>query len=271
MLQCRHCARQEPVPGRLPLVPRGCPLAGDARHRAAHAGAADRSCPAARLFRLDSDVVTSGRRVGDVLAAFGASRPGVLVGTQMVAKGHDFPGVTLVVVADADTGLYLPDFRSAERTFALLTQVAGRAGRADRPGRVLVQTWNPDVPCIRMALAREETEFYRMEVCGQRTSGVSAVPVADPRGAWRQATRRGPGQGSFYLADHLRPYLPGDRLRGPARLPALRRRSRWHFVVAGERVEETLALVRHAVDRVREPYARRGVDLVVDVDPQSFN
>ena len=78
----------------------------------------------------------------------------MLVGTQMVAKGHDFPDVTLVIVADADVGLYVPDFRAAERTFQLLTQVAGRAGRAERPGRVLVQTSNPDVPCIRMALGR---------------------------------------------------------------------------------------------------------------------
>ena len=93
------------------------------------------------------------------------------IAAQMVAKGHDFPGVTLAVVADADTALYAPDLRASEHTFQLLTQLAGRAGRGTAPGRVLVQTWNPDVPSIRQALERDEDAFYGGELDVRRRLG----------------------------------------------------------------------------------------------------
>ncbi len=112
----------------------------------------------------------------------------------MVAKGHDFPDVTLVIVADADVGLYVPDFRAAERTFQLLTQVAGRAGRAERPGRVLVQTSNPDVPCIRMALEGNEERFYAEELSIRERLGYPALRGAHPAGHFCPPTPRGPKQ-----------------------------------------------------------------------------
>jgi primosomal protein N' (replication factor Y) len=169
-LLCHHCGRAYAQPalcpncGRAPLT-RGTPgterLVEELR----------RLLPDDHVFRLDSDALTSGKRARDLLERFANTRPAVLVGTQMVAKGHDFGGVTLVVVADADTSLYVPDFRAAERTFQLLTQVSGRAGRSERPGRVVVQTWNPEVPCIRMALDRQEESFYRRELASRERLG----------------------------------------------------------------------------------------------------
>ena len=133
-LVCHHCGRGYVQP---PL----CPECGQAPLTRGNPGTErlDRELrtlvPNDKVFRLDSDVLTSGTRVHALLDDFAAARPAVLVGTQMVAKGHDFGDVTLVVVADADTGLYMPDFRAAEKTFQLLTQVAGRAGRAGKPGQ----------------------------------------------------------------------------------------------------------------------------------------
>jgi primosomal protein N' (replication factor Y) len=119
--------------------------------------------PDARVARLDRD--TAGRRgtIESVLARLAAGKLDVLIGTQMVAKGHDFPGVRLVGVVNADLGLHLPDFRAAERTFQLLTQVAGRAGRGALPGRVVLQTWSPDHYAIRPAAAHDYERFYAEE------------------------------------------------------------------------------------------------------------
>jgi primosomal protein N' (replication factor Y) len=225
--------------------------------------------PQESVFRLDSDVLTSGTRVHALLEAFGETRPAVLVGTQMVAKGHDFSDVTLVVVADADTGLYMPDFRAAEKTFQLLTQVAGRAGRADRPGRVLVQTWNPDVPCIRMALERDEQSFYSEELRNRRRLGyppfvdlIRLVTVADD-GERAQV-------GAQYLVERLSRHFATRELRGPVRLPTLRGKNRWHLLVAASDGGRARAIIGQAMAQLWEPYRQRGVTILVDVDPQSF-
>src|SRR4029078_5409415 len=110
--------------------------------------------PGARVARLDRDVA-SGAGVEAGLSRGARRAVDILVGTQMVTKGHDFPGVTLVGVLCADTGLNVPDFRSAERTFQLLAQVASRAGRGDRPGRVIVQTYRPNTPAVTCAAAHD--------------------------------------------------------------------------------------------------------------------
>lgn len=268
-LMCHHCGRTYPQPsvcpacGEAPLV-RGAP----GTERLDHELRA--MVPGGQVFRLDSDVLTSGTRARAVLAAFAETRPAVLVGTQMVAKGHDFADVTLVVVADADTGLYVPDFRAAERTFSLLTQVAGRAGRAERPGRVLVQTWNPDVPCIKMALEREETGFYKLELAlRQRLGYPPFVDLIRVMTSSEQGERA--QMGIQYLVERLSPHLHSGEIRGPVRLPVLRGRARWHLLIAAVDGERARMLVRQALAQLQEPYRRRGVTLLVDVDPQSFN
>ena len=125
--------------------------------------------------RMDSD---SMRRPGsheEVLADFKAGRVHILLGTQMIAKGLDFPNVTLVGVVNADTALHLPDFRAAERTFQLVAQVAGRTGRGDRPGRVLVQTYCPDHPAIRHAVLHDYEGFVRQRVARAREVWRAAI------------------------------------------------------------------------------------------------
>ncbi|MBN1629395.1 MAG: primosomal protein N' [Thermoleophilia bacterium] len=268
-LLCHHCGRSY---GQPPL----CPACGEAPLTRAAPGTErlDKELralvPNEQVFRMDSDILTSGTRVRALLEAFQAAHPGVLVGTQMVAKGHDFPAVTLVVVADADTGLYVPDFRAAERTFQLLTQVAGRAGRADRPGRVLVQTWNPDVPCIRMALHRDEQAFYSEELATRSRLGYP--PFAELIRLTCAAEDGGRAQvGAEYLVERLSPYFHARELLGPVRLPALRGKSRWHLLIAAADGERARGIVGQAMGQLQEPYRARGVVLLVDVDPQSFN
>ncbi len=243
-LVCHHCGMSVPQP---PL----CPSCGEAPLVRAAPGTErlDRELralvPREQVFRLDSDVLTSGTRVREVLTAFAEARPAVLVGTQMVAKGHDFAHVTLVLVADADTGLYIPDFRAAERTFQLLTQVAGRAGRAEKPGRVLVQTWNPDVPCIRMALEREESRFYEQELESRRRLGYP--PYADLIRVMTSSEQAERAQvGIRYLLERLNPHLPSGEIRGAVRLPMLRGRSRWHLLIATREGERARMLVKEA-------------------------
>lgn len=268
-LVCHHCGRTYPQPSL-------CPSCGEAPLVRAAPGTErlDRELrtlvPLEQVYRLDSDIITSGTRARQVLEAFAGARPGVLVGTQMVAKGHDFAYVTLVLVADADTGLYIPDFRAAERTFQLLTQVAGRAGRSERPGRVLVQTWNPDAPCIRMALQREESRFYEQELESRRRLGYP--PFVDLIRVMTSSERPEQAQmGIRYLLERLSPHLLSDEIRGPVRLPLLRGRNRWHLLIATRQGERARMLVRQALTQLQEPYRRRGVALLVDVDPQSFN
>ncbi len=268
-LLCHHC-------GRAYSQPAACPKCGEAPLTRASPGTErlDRELralvPGEQVFRMDSDVTGTGARVQTALDGFAAARPAVLVGTQMVAKGHDFPDVTLVIVADADVGLYVPDFRAGEKTFQLLTQVAGRAGRAERPGRVLVQTSNPDVPCIRMALAGDEEAFYREELGIRERLGYPpyaelirlVTSSAHPERA--QAAGR-------HLVERLEPYFPAVELHGPAPLLRLRGRHRWQVMVAARQGERARTIIGQALAQLQEPYRRRGVVLLVDVDPLSFS
>ena len=268
-LLCHHC-------GRAYSQPAACPTCGEAPLTRASPGTErlDRELralvPGEQVFRMDSDVTGTGARVQTALDGFAAARPAVLVGTQMVAKGHDFPDVTLVIVADADVGLYVPDFRAAERTFQLLTQVAGRAGRAERPGRVLVQTSNPDVPCIRMALAGDEDAFYREELGIRERLGYP--PYAELIRLVTSSTHPERAQAAGrHLVERLEPYFPAVELHGPAPLLRLRGRHRWQVMVAARQGERARTIIGQALAQLQEPYRRRGVVLLVDVDPLSFS
>ena len=123
-----------------------------------------RRCPSARVARLDRDAVRRRGALGSLLSRFRDGEIDVLVGTQMIAKGHDFPRVTLVGVVSADVGLGMADFRASERTFQLLTQVAGRAGRGEQPGEAIVQTLYPDHYSIQLACRQDYPAFYAREL-----------------------------------------------------------------------------------------------------------
>jgi primosomal protein N' (replication factor Y) len=130
-----------------------------------------RRFPQMRIGRIDRDTKTRRREFEQTLLDFGKGEIDLLVGTQMLAKGHDFPNVTLVGVISVDAGVALPDFRAAERTFQLITQVAGRAGRGDLPGRVLIQTYHPDHYALRHATAQDFRGFYDQEIRHRRNHG----------------------------------------------------------------------------------------------------
>ena len=162
-LLCHYCGRHE-------APPRFCPVCGSASIRYFGVGservesAVKRQFPAARVLRWDRDTAKTRLAHEQLSQAFAERRADVLVGTQMIAKGLDLPAVTLVGVISADIALFLPDFRASERAFQLLTQVAGRAGRGERPGRVLVQTFNPEHFCIQAAARHDYEVFMEAEL-----------------------------------------------------------------------------------------------------------
>jgi primosomal protein N' (replication factor Y) (superfamily II helicase) len=165
-LRCHYCGLAHPAPVRCPE----CGLAdlhqiGTGTQRVEEELVA--LFPSARIIRMDLDTTTGKGSHDTLLSSFGSRKADILIGTQMVAKGLDFPNVTLVGVISADTGLLMPDFRAEERTFQLLTQVAGRAGRADLPGEVIVQTRNPDRPVIGFA-CRHDYDVYADQALSER-------------------------------------------------------------------------------------------------------
>ncbi len=162
-LRCHWCGRRMPVP-------QVCPECGS-EHLARMGYGTQRIeqelrelLPTAQILRMDTDTTGTKHAYEELLGAFRSRQADVLLGTQMVTKGHDFPAVTLVGVLSADSSLYLDDYRAAERTFAMLTQVIGRAGRADKEGLAIIQTTNPDHECIRLACAQDFDTFYKNEI-----------------------------------------------------------------------------------------------------------
>ncbi len=169
-LLCHYCFRQEPPPGVCPVC-----LSGNIRYYGHGTERVEevvrRLFPRARLLRWDNDTARGRHGHERLLDAFANHQADILIGTQMIAKGLDFPTVTLVGVISADTALYLPDYRAAERAFQLLTQVAGRAGRGTTPGRVIFQTFTPEHFCIRAAAEQNYREFYEAEILARRQYG----------------------------------------------------------------------------------------------------
>lgn len=166
-MQCHFCNSVLPVPS-------VCPVCGKPHIK--HFGLGTEQVeealyqlfPGVTVLRMDADTMTHKGAYLQTLSSFARGEAQVLIGTQMIAKGHDFPNVTLVGVVAADSGLNIPDYRSAERTFQLLTQVAGRAGRADSPGKVVIQTYNPSHYAVRFAKEHDYVGFYRHEIAERR-------------------------------------------------------------------------------------------------------
>jgi primosomal protein N' (replication factor Y) (superfamily II helicase) len=272
-LACHHCGHREGVPHRCPA----CASVSVARHgagteRIEHELREALGEDGFPIFRLDADSATLPARAR-TLQRFEAAPAGILVGTQMVAKGHDFPDVSLGVVLDADQTLRFPDFRAEERTFALITQLAGRTGRGTgshpsipgRPGRVLVQTLAPDARPIAFAVHHDSDGFIADELSRRRAlsyppyaSLIRVVCSAEAEPLARET------------AASIHAELAGldAAVLGPAPLFRLRGRSRSQLVVKAVDRRPAIDAVGRAVDRVAPGAARRGAAVSVDVDPQ---
>ena len=201
-----------------------------------------------------------------MLAAFGRGELGVLVGTQMIAKGHDFPRVTLVGVVSADTGLGLADFRAAERTFQLLTQVAGRAGRGTEPGEAIVQTINPDHYAIRLACRQDYDGFFREEL--RYRQAMRYPPVV---GLVNVVVRgRSLSDAMGYARDLIAALPPGHgcMVLGPAPAPLTRLRGQYRaqfFLKSARR-----GAMRRALAAALEALPDAARRATVDVDPMGL-
>ncbi len=268
-LVCHYCNYVEAVPKKCPkcqseyiyFVGTGAEKVEDALRQ---------RFPKARIARLDRDTVRGRDHYETVLQAFRERSYDILVGTQMIAKGHDIPNVTLVGVVSADVGLGIPDFRAAERSFQLLTQVAGRAGRGDRPGQVVLQTLNPEHYAVRFAAAQDYDGFYRKELNFRRLmhyppfTAMASLLVRSKK--LEEALTL-----SGRLGQDLRDLPEGVRMLGPAAAPVVRLKTdyRYQFLLKASNrklLSEVLQRARNFALRENWP----ATALVVDVDPLSL-
>jgi primosomal protein N' (replication factor Y) len=269
LLRCHFCDHGEPVP----TVCEDCDrdflhFQGSGSEQVEDA--LGQAFPQARIARLDRDTVRGRNSFERILGSFKDGVCNLLVGTQMIAKGHDIPNVTLVCVVNADVGLGLPDFRAAERTFQLLTQVAGRAGRGEKPGEVLIQTMNPEHYAVKLAARQDYDAFYARETAFRRDlwyppfTSIALLLI-------RCAKFQDALEMSRDLGRHLQPVPAGLRLLGPASAPVakLRTEYRFQFVVKSQNRNDLARLLASA----RE-YAQAeqwpATALTIDVDPLNF-
>ncbi len=261
---CHHCGWREPVPAACP----DCGSATVARHGAGTEQLErelERAVAPLPVFRLDSDSVDGAGGVAKVLRGFERVPAGVLVGTQMVAKGHDFPEVTLGVVVDADATLRFPDFRAEERTFALVAQLAGRSGRGERGGRVIVQALDPEAPVLRHAAAHDSEGFLRGELA--RREALSYPPFGHLIRVVCSGLDPGPVTAA---AEGVRSRIAarGVPVLGPAPLFRRQGRHRAQLVVKSPERAPAIAAVSAAVEASASDRQLRGASFAVDVDPQ---
>ena len=266
-LQCHHCGFEIRLPNRCPKCAAEGALAacGPGVERLAEEAAA--LFPAARVAVMASDTVTGPSGAAALLGAVEAREVDLLIGTQIVAKGHHFPYLTLVGVVDADLGLYGGDLRAAERTYQLLHQVAGRAGRAERPGRVLIQTAEPEHPVMRALASGARDRFIAIESEARARAQMppfgrlAALVLSSPDPKRLDDTARALARAA--------PEVEGVQILGPAPAPlaVLRGRHRRRFLLKARRDVAVQQVVKAWVARVRLPGKVR---LRIDIDPYSF-
>jgi primosomal protein N' (replication factor Y) len=266
---CHYCGHAEPFRTR-------CPQCGGAVLRFSGAGTQrverelQQVSPECRVLRLDTDVARAPGASAGVLRRFARGEADVLVGTQMIAKGLDFPRVTLVGVLDADIALHLPDFRAAERTYQLLVQVAGRAGRGEQAGEVLVQTCSPDHPAIVAAVRGDAAAFLAYELEHRREAGYPPfsrllallVSGRDEAEVERAAGRLAAAVREDESARDIEVLGPA-----PQTLARLRGQHRWHVLLKGARSPDLRRAAERALAADEGRAGRPQVKRIADVDP----
>jgi primosomal protein N' (replication factor Y) (superfamily II helicase) len=262
-ISCHHCGHRERVPDDCP----DCGSVSLARHGVGTEQLGvelERLMDPLPVFRLDADTATRGG-AAKALERFEAAEGGVLVGTQMVAKGHDFPDVTLGVVLDADSTLRFPDFRSEERTFALVAQLAGRSGRGGSEGRVVVQALDPAAPALRLAAGHDADGFLDVELT--RREALSYPPYGSLIRVVCSSERPAPAKAAAdaVLASIRAAQIP---VLGPAPLFRLKGRERFQLVVKATDRAAAIVAVRTAVEATAADRSLGPVKYAVDVDPQ---
>lgn len=269
-LNCHYCGHTEGVPYR-------CPSCQSKQIRYYGSGTqkveAELSelMPEARILRMDVDTTKKKGAHERILSDFGAGKADILLGTQMIAKGLDFPNVTLVGVINADTALNLPDFRSSERTFQLLTQVAGRAGRADKAGEVLIQTFNPEHYAIKLAQTHDYERFYKTEMDFRRKLNYPpyfyTVQLVISHQNEEEAVKK-----SYEIMSILKENLTEQaRILGPIPKPIARTHNLYHYqLLIKYRFEEHLAQALNQVLDLTQARENKALRIIIDNEPQNF-
>jgi primosomal protein N' (replication factor Y) len=231
--------------------------------------------PDARVARMDRDTITRKGALLKLLKKLEQRKIDILVGTQMVAKGHDYPNITLVGIICADMSLNLPDFRAGERTFQLLAQVAGRAGRGKQPGRVILQTYNPDHFSIQCARNQDYEAFYRQEIQFRKAlhyppfSRLVQMRIQSGDKARAKEAADQLGHLGRNLKESEAAYASIDIL-GPLEAPLTRiaRQYRWQLLVKSQRVNSLHRFAKALYFNADAKVAKNDVKISMDVDPQ---
>ncbi|EMC45464.1 primosomal protein N' [Streptococcus mutans] len=227
--------------------------------------------PEARILRMDVDTTKRKGAHEKILTKFGRHEADILLGTQMIAKGLDFPNVTLVGVLNADTSLNLPDFRSSERTFQLLTQVAGRAGRANKPGEVLIQTYNPNHYAIQLAREQDYEAFYRYEM--KIRKALSYPPYYFTVGlTLSHKDEQEVIKKSYEIVTLIKEGLTDKiKILGPTPKPVARTHNLYHYqIIIKYRFEDQLEIVLNHILDLTQAKENKKLRLIIDHEPQSF-
>lgn len=272
-LMCHYCGYSEPMPdlcpqcyGRLRFVGMGTQKLQEEL---------ETLYPDTEVMRMDADTISASQSHEVLLDRFRKKRVPILLGTQMVAKGLDFANVTLVGVVDADLSLYADSYRAAERTFSLLTQVVGRAGRGDKPGRAVLQTWTPDNDVIRLAARQDYDAFYEGEREMRRM--LRFPPFVD----LFRLTVTGPEENQVLrlcavLRRSLEPWMWGRQAAGlptevlgpaPASVLKVNNRYRYCLMVKGRNDKDTRATLAHVIRMAQQDRVNRGLSVLMDVNP----
>lgn len=269
-MRCHYCGHEERIPHK-------CPNCGHGKIRYYGTGTEkvqeelENLLPDARVLRMDVDTTRRKGAHEKILQTFGAGQADILLGTQMIAKGLDFPNVTLVGVLNADTALNLPDFRSSERTFQLLTQVSGRAGRGEKKGEVVIQTFNPDHYAIQLAKQQNYEAFYPIEMKMRHQTDYPPYFYTVKLTISHQEEQKA-AQKAFQLAERLKQNLsPQSILLGPAPSAILRIKNRYYYqLIIKYKHEPNLHPTLEAILQESQKDQRQGLWVAIDNEPMYF-